>query len=228
MAEQRGWGQRRALGQLASDRLVNCLSSAVKVALVSLGLGLSGCQTLGLSQLLGTTDEAMTTQSLVRRPFRANDLSSNMLPVRLRLGSGWQPAPSGSLHNRADLEAYNPDAVMYLVVLGEPHSAVDDRPLEDQATAYIRLLQQGLDRTTNGETQTGVQEVNGFPAVQYQVQGEVLGRSVAYLHTTVDMDDHYYQVVVWTPEDRFSANADAMEAMVQGLASDSTNESTNN
>lgn len=219
MVGQRHGGHRKPLG----DPIKGLRSRAITVALVSLGLGLSGCQTLGLSQLLGTDDETMTTQSLVQRPFRANDLSSNMLPVRLRLGSGWQPAPSGSLHNRADLEAYHPEQNMYLVVLGEPHSAVDDRPLEDQAAAYLRLLQGGLDGTTNGETQTDVQEVNGFPAIQYQVQGEVLGRSVTYLHTTVDMDDHYYQVVIWTPEDRFSANADAMEEMVQGLASDSNN-----
>jgi hypothetical protein len=38
---------------------------------------------------------------------------------------------------------------------------------------------------------------------------------VAYLHTTIEMGDHYYQVVVWTPDDLRMANADAMESVVK-------------
>ncbi|MGB3199814.1 MAG: hypothetical protein WBA99_02860 [Nodosilinea sp.] len=203
MAEHRGLGFRRSMPTLAAGLVV---------------LGLTGCGTLGL--LSGSPEESddMGNQ-YVNRSFRGNQLASRMKPVQLRLQNGWQAAPSGTLHPTADLEAYNPDQDMFLVVLGESRAAVAPGNLEEQADNYLKILKGGFDQIITNQARTGVERVNSFPAVQYNVSGEVGQQPVAYLHTTVEMGEEYYQVVVWTPNDLRAANANAMRSIVQEISS---------
>ncbi len=151
----------------------------------------------------------------VDRGFRGNLLVSRLKPISLRLNNGWQAAPAGTLNTSADLEAYNPDQTMFLVVLGEDRAAVAPGNLDDQASFYLQILKGGLTQVIANQERTGVDRVNGFPAVQYQLRGDVNQNPIAYLHTTVEMGDNYYQVVVWTPDDLRIANGDAMRAIVQ-------------
>jgi hypothetical protein len=151
----------------------------------------------------------------VDRGFRGTMLVSRLKPVSLRLQNGWRAAPAGTLHANADLEAYNPDQTMFLIVLGEDRTAVAPGNLEDQANFYLQILKGGFTQVMGDQSRTEVNEINGFPAVQYEVRGDVAQNPVAYLHTTVEMGDNYYQVVVWTPDDLRMANADAMRAIVQ-------------
>ncbi|PSR13146.1 hypothetical protein C8255_25660 [filamentous cyanobacterium CCP3] len=199
MAESRGvdWYRRRL--------------PALVAGLVALGL--SGCNTLGLSRS-PESDEEMGNQ-YVNSGFRGDTLVSRVKPVRVGLPNGWQAAPEGTLHPSADLEAYNPDEDLFLVVLGESRAAVGPGNLEEQASNYLQILKSGFSAGTANQSRTGVNQVDGFPAVQYEVRGEVAQRPVAYLHTTVEMGEDYYQVVVWTPDDLRMANADAMRSIVQ-------------
>ncbi|MBE9113874.1 hypothetical protein IQ273_31375 [Nodosilinea sp. LEGE 07298] len=176
-------------------------------------LGLTGCDTLGLSRSPEESDE-MGNQ-YVDRGFGGNRLVSRMKPIQLRLQNGWQAAPAGTLNPTADLEAYNPDQDMFLVVLGESRAAVTPGNLEEQANNYLQILKGGFSEVITNQARTGVERVNSFPAVQYEVSGEVAQRPVAYLHTTVEMGEEYYQVVVWTPNDLRAANAGAMQSVVQ-------------
>lgn len=176
-------------------------------------MGLAGCGTLGLSRSPESTG-TMANQ-YVEGGFRGEMLVSRMKPVRLRLQNGWQPAPTASLHPNADLETYNPDQTMFLIVLGEDRDAVAPGNLEAQADIYLQILKGGFGEVIANQARTSVDQVNGFPAVQYEVRGNVNQRPVAYLHTTVEMGDNYYQVVVWTPDDLRIANSEAMRAIVQ-------------
>ena len=180
---------------------------------VGLALGMTGCGTLGLSR--SQPDSAAMTNQRVDQSFRGNILVSRLKPVQMNLPNGWEAAPTGSLHGNADLEAYNPDETMFLVVLGEDRDAVAQGNLQDQANIYLQILKGGLDSIVANQSLTGVDRVGSFPAVQYEVRGDVAQRTVAYLHTTVEMGDNFYQVVVWTPDDLRIANNEAMRAIVQ-------------
>lgn len=184
-------------------------------------LGLTGCNTLGLlrsSDSDSDGDSEMGNQ-YVDRGFRGETLVSRMKPVQLSLPNGWQAAPTGTLHPNADLEAYNPDQDLFLVVLGESRAAVGPGNLEEQASNYLQILKGGFSEVIADQARTSVERVNSFPAVQYEVRGEVAQRPVAYLHTTVEMGEEYYQVVVWTPDDLRMANAEAMRSAVQEFSS---------
>ena len=176
-------------------------------------LALSGCSTLARSPSPEGT-AAMANQ-YVDRGFRGTMLVSRITPVRLGLKGGWQAAPAGSLNPSADLEAVNSDQNLFLVVLGEDRAAVAPGTLDEQATNYLQILKSGFTQMIDDEARTKVESINNFPAVQYEVRGNVGQNPVAYLHTTIEMGDHYYQVVVWTPDDLRMANADAMESVVK-------------
>lgn len=176
-------------------------------------LGLAGCDTLGLSRSPEGTGE-MSNQ-YVDSGFRGDMLVSRMKPVQLRLQPGWSAAPTGTLHNNADLEAYNLDENMFLVVLGENREAVAPGNIEDQANVYLQILKGGFSQVLANQARTGVERISSFPAVQYEVRGNISEQAVAYLHTTVEMGEEYYQVVVWTPDDLRTSNAEAMRAVVE-------------
>ncbi len=186
---------------------------------LSLGLLLSGCETLGLS---GSSPDADTEagNQYVSRSVRGNRLVSRNRPASLGLRRGWQPAPFPSLHPSSDLQAYHPGQGIFLVVLGENKTSVMPGTLEQQAMQYIQLMKLGFDLVTNPEARTGVSQVGTYPAVQYALQANVRGESVAYLHTTVEMGEYFYQVVTWTRADRYPANADEMRAVVAEFGPD--------
>ena len=185
-----------------------------------LTLSLVGCRTLGLPSLVKQPEATTSGNQLLERSVRGDRVVSKILPVRLRLRSGWQEAPAKSLHDRADLQVYHPGQQIYLVVLGESKAVVPVGTLEQQANRYLALLESGLTAPVSPPSRTGVGQIAKFPAVQYELQGQVLGEAVNYLHTTVEVGDHYYQVVVWTPKDKSVANREEMGEIVQGFDSD--------
>ncbi len=192
---------------------------AVALVVASLGLSLASCGPVGTTDGAEGSATEMSNQ-FMSRSVRGNHLVSKMLPVRLRLRRGWQAAPANVLHDSADLQAYNPDADIFLLVLGEQRANVAAGSLDEQASRYVQIMKTGMTQVLANESRTDVSSVSTSPAVQYQLRGEVLGKSVAYLHTTVELDENYYQIVVWTPDDRQAANLGEMQAIVQGFGPD--------
>ena len=187
---------------------------------LGLGLLLASCQTLGVS---GSDPNAQNDygNQYVSGSVRGNRLISRTLPASLGLRRGWQPAPEQSLHPSSDLQAHHPGQAIFLVVLGESKTSVTQPgSLDQQATRYLQLMRLGFDSVTSPESRTGVNQVSNYPAVQYTLQADVRGQSVTYLHTTIEMGDHYYQVVTWTAANRYSTNADEMRAVVQEFGPD--------
>jgi hypothetical protein len=181
---------------------------------VAAGLLGTGCERLWDSTPTEVSSVSSDGVQFVRRTMGGRALVSRLDPIQLRLNRGWQAAPQGVLHDSAELSAFNPGQSIYLITVGESRDVVGPGSLENQAQVYLDLLKRGFDQVTSSEERTAVTNVNGFPAVQYRVQGEVLGENVAYLHTTIELGGQYYQVVVWTPADRYYENAAAMEDIV--------------
>ena len=66
--------------------------------------------------------------------------------VRLRLPRNWEPVPGNALHPEAELQAYNPNRDIYLVVLGEDQASLTNSgDLNQQAQAYLQILQGGFE-----------------------------------------------------------------------------------
>jgi len=212
-------------GCLAWGGVIPGLTGAVgrrltPLVVILLTLSLAGCRTLGLPSLVKQPEATATNNQFLERSVRGDRVVSKILPIRLRLRSGWQEAPAKSLHDGAELQVYHPGQQIYLVVLGESKATVPAGTLEQQASRYLALLESGLTAPVSTPARTDVSQIANFPTVQYELQGQVLGQEVNYLHTTLEVGDHYYQVVVWTPKDKYVANREEMGGIVQGFDSD--------
>jgi len=162
-----------------------------------------------------------TSKQRLDRNLRGESIVSKESAVRLRLPRNWEPVPGNALHPEAELQAYNPNRDIYLVVLGEDQASLTNSgDLNQQAQAYLQILQGGLNQVLSQASATDVTSVNGLNAAQYSLSGEVFGTQATYLHTTVAMNDRYYQVVAWTPSERFSENREEMQAIIQEVRQD--------
>lgn len=162
-----------------------------------------------------------TSSQRVDRGLRGASIVSKESAVRLRLPRNWEPVPGNDLHPTAELQAFNPAQEIYLIVLGEDRASVmNPGDLNQQAQVYLQILKGGLNQVLSQENATEVTSVNGFNAAQYSLSGEIFGTEAAYLHTTVAMNDRYYQVVAWTPNGRFPENREEMQTMIQEFRQD--------
>ncbi len=181
---------------------------------------LAGCGSLETSAPEIRSVETDSNQRLSNNLWRRY-LTSKQSSVRLKLPRNWQPVPNNNFHPLAELQAYNPQREIFLIVLSEDQNSVTAAGnLTQQAEIYLQLLKNNLNQLISMENLTDVKSVSGFDAVQYDLSGEVYGTQVAYLHTTVAMNNRYYQIVAWTPNDRFSDNVDEMKAIVQAVEPD--------
>ena len=181
---------------------------------------LAGCGSVETGNGVVESVETDSNQRIDRN-FRGRSLVSKYSAVRLSLPRGWQPVPSNDLHPTAEIQAYHPQKDIYAIVVGEDQADVSaPGDLNKQAQIYLQLLKGRLNQVLSQENLTEVNEVGGVEAVQYDLSGSVYGTEVAYLHTTIEINDHYYQIVAWTPNDRFVDNADEMKAIVQALRPD--------
>lgn len=193
--------------------MVRAHRSMPKIAFaLVLGLSLTGCFSLS-GDLDETAAVGNNAQPRMRNTLRGQVLENPQEQIQVRLPRGWEMAEPEALHNSAELYAYSPDREIYFIVVGESANSVNYFSLQDNAREYRRLLGNGFDAVGQEEV-TDLQVVGEDPAVQYLVRGQVQGTPVAYLHTTVASNDRYYQVVAWTPEDRYNQNRDEMQSVI--------------
>jgi hypothetical protein len=187
------------------------------IGLAVLTVALMGCGSMDVENPRVESLDARSSQR-VERGWRGEHLSSKESNARLELPRGWRPVSDNDLHPGAELQAYHPNREIYFIVVGEDRATVaHSGDLNQQAQIYLQILKSGLDRILSQENTTGVARINGLEAVQYDLSGTVFGADVAYLHTTVATNDRYYQVVAWTPNNRFPENIDDMKAIIQNF-----------
>lgn len=121
-----------------------------------------------------------------------------------------------TLHPTAELQAYAPLDQLYFVALADTNFNSANPTLNNRAARY---LQQFIDSLSSIEAniQTNVQQVGGYPAVQYQLQAELDGVPITYLHTTVETPVAYYQLLSWTERSQFPAYQDELQLVTQSF-----------
>lgn len=190
-ASFKGWGERSWKGLI----LVGALSA-----------GLSGCFSGG------ETEPNEPLAQPLNSPSRLENQQTN---VEITVPAEWISAGS-DLRGSADIYASYPARDLYASVLSESDTTLEQFSLEDNADKYRWLIEEELD-AYNGSTKTTLNQVDGLPAVQYEIRGQVDGTDVVYLHTTVRGEDSYYQVVGWTTADRYAENKDTLQTVIQSF-----------
>lgn len=170
-------------------------------------LGASGCDRFG-----ERTRDVIDAVSLGDGTTR---LANTNTDVELTLPQGWVDVQD--LRPDADLYAAHEDRTMYVMVLSDPkRSEVGAFNLVDNSNQYLSFLDRGLTQE-QPEVATTMTTLNGLDALQYEVRGRVDNQPVVYLHTTVEGDTNYYQVVAWTTAERYAAAKGELQTVIQSF-----------
>ncbi len=168
-------------------------------------VGVSGCRTDNSVDVASTPDQTFD---------RLTVLENADTGARITVPPQWRV--SNQLRGDADIYATYPAQELYASVVSEDKAELSQFGLEDNAEQYRWLIERQLsDYETS--VRTGVEQINGDPAVQYEIRGQVDGTPVVYLHTTVQGDDSYYQVVGWTSRDRYADNKEVLQGIVESF-----------
>jgi hypothetical protein len=155
---------------------------------------------------------AITIQNLSNgRKLLTNEESD----VQLTLPEGWVDVQS--LRPDADLYVAHEDRTMYVLVLADSkRSEVGTFSLANNAIQYLSFLDRGLTQE-QAETATNMTSLNGLKAVQYEVRGRVDNLPIVYLHTTVEGETNYYQVVAWTTAEEYATAKAELQDVIESF-----------
>lgn len=120
------------------------------------------------------------------------------------------------LHPTAELQAYAPLDQLYFVALADTNFNSANPTLNNRAARYLQQFIDSLS-STEANIQTNVRQVGGYPAVQYQLQAELDGVPITYLHTTVETPLAYYQLLSWTARSQFPAYQEELQLVTQSF-----------
>ena len=113
----------------------------------------------------------------------------------LNLPARWRAA--ASLNEQATLQATDPARQRFAVVISEPRDDFDGTvDLSDHAGRTLAQLADSLRLVAiNGPTE---RTVNGYRALQFEIEGYHQGVRLVYLHTTIEGRRAFHQVLVWS------------------------------
>ncbi|MBT9314335.1 hypothetical protein [Leptothoe spongobia] len=179
-------------------------------------VAVSACLLLGACDRFGerTKDviNAISVQNLNNGQTRLTNENSD---VELTLPNGWVDVQN--LRPDADLYVAHEDRTMYVMVLSDPkRSEVGTFSLANNSDQYLSFLDRGLTQE-QAEVPTTMTSLNGLNALQYEVRGRVDNLPIVYLHTTVEGNENYYQVVGWTTVEKYGAAKEELQTVIQSF-----------
>ncbi|MGK7872348.1 MAG: hypothetical protein AB4426_03240 [Xenococcaceae cyanobacterium] len=165
-----------------------------RASLVILALMLGGCNTIESSQ--------------VKTVLSRDGLTQVVVP------SGWKTQQD--LHDDADIQVANTWDESYLIVLSDSKTDFEDITLEEHSQITSQIL---LENVKNAQVSSEPKEleINGRPAVQYEIRGSVDRIKIIYLHTTVDGKESFHQLVAWTLPSKFQKNRPVLESVINSF-----------
>lgn len=114
----------------------------------------------------------------------------------------WNWSRDNMINEEADISIKNEFTDRYLIVLSEPKSDFDSSMTLQEYKGIIE------DHLVSGITDPELglasdRMVNGYPAIEFTLKGEVDGIPIMYNVTTIETPSHYHQVLAWTYASRY-------------------------
>ncbi|MFK4303917.1 putative RDD family membrane protein YckC [Paenibacillus sp. RC254] len=114
----------------------------------------------------------------------------------------WSWSRDYTINEDADISIKNEFTERYLIVLSEPKSDFDSSmTLQEYKQIIQSHIESGLTTPESGKVSNIV--VNGYPAIEFTLKGEVEDTPVMYNVTTIETPSHYHQVLAWTYASRY-------------------------
>lgn len=143
------------------------------------------------------------------------EIASDDGKLKVTTSRFWVKLPE--LNKEAKLQVGAKSNEMYLIVIGDPKSAVGNMTLEKHhQTTRDRMLQK---MQNSSATQTVSLTIDGHPALQDEVSGTQNRTNLVFLHTTVDESDYFRQILAWTLKSRWQKQNEELRDVTRSFRS---------
>ncbi len=137
--------------------------------------------------------------------------------VSVDLPSGWRAAPTGSLNEKAELEAQNLSDGLYLICLDENKADFTDMSFDKFSQVSLDSFLKTVSDASLSEGGTRDLFINGIPAKQTLVFGTVKGLKVGYVYTVLETSGYYHQLLGWALRSSFDKKKEGLFKVVNSF-----------
>jgi hypothetical protein len=181
---------------------------------VALVLNLILIPTIGIPLLMKARDEARGR--IEQRSSDTNEVVSADGNARVRVPEDWSELKN--LNDAAEIQAGNKRKEQYILVLSENKS---DLAAMNLAQHHRITRDAMLKKMTDVSASEPVEvTINGQSALQDEITGTQEGTNIVFLHTTVEGDKHFHQILAWTSKSRWDAHKEKLREVTRTFRSE--------
>ncbi len=147
---------------------------------------------------------------LSKRPERAEFLDNSFAVAK---PASW--SIKRDLNDVADLQMGNFLKEAYAIIISESKMDFEDLSLEGHSDITRSLIREGLDNYK--ESGPEYLENNDFPMLRYRLTGTAEGINIVYWHVTIETEEHFHQMLLWSLKSKFSKNKADFNAVIQSF-----------
>lgn len=109
------------------------------------------------------------------------------------------------LNDNATIQTGNLLAEQYAIVISESKEDFTDKMTLNE---YVDIIRKSAKETLNDAvlTENRSLTINGYPAVQFEVDGSVSNIKAKWLYTLVDAPKNFHQILAWSSASKFEKN----------------------
>ena len=127
------------------------------------------------------------------------EIASNDGKLKITTSGFW--VQRTDLNKEAALQASRKDQDMYVIVITDSKSTLKDMTLEQH---HKLTRDHMIEKMEKGSGTTPIEAtIDGHPALQDEITGTRERTNLVFLHTTVDHDDSFQQILGWTTKSRW-------------------------
>ena len=119
------------------------------------------------------------------------------------------------LNQKASLQAACKDKELYVMVISEPKSTVPNMTLEQHHQLTRDHMLQKM--TNSSATQPVSTSIDNHPALQDELTGTDNRSNIVFLHTTIDEEDSFDQILAWTLKSRWPVQQQELRDATQSF-----------
>ncbi len=119
------------------------------------------------------------------------------------------------LNDVADLQMGNPFKEAYTIIISENKMDFDDISLEDHSELTRSNIRQGL--KNYHESTLEMLDIGDTPALCYQLTGNMDGVNIVYWHVTLETENHFHQMLLWSLKSKFSKNKADFDSVIESF-----------
>ena len=109
------------------------------------------------------------------------------------------------LNEEADLQMGNLRDEAYVVILSEHKADFNDVTLQGHSDLTRSLIKEALTNYQESEAQHST-TIGKYPVIRYQIEGNIEKINVVYWHATVETEEHFHQMLLWSLKSKFNDN----------------------